>query len=127
MYAIFLLCAGAAVGIVLRLGLDVVAEQWFGSVFTWSAMGLNLAGSLALGALVGWLAFRTERGWTSPFRLFSVIGIVGGFTAFPVFALDFARVFDSGDIARGAGLMVASVALSLSAVFGGLYLVRSKA
>ena len=127
MYAIFLLCAGAAVGIVLRLGLDAVAEQWFGSVFTWSAMGLNLAGSLALGALVGWLAFRTERGWTQPFRLFSVIGVVGGFTAFPVFALDFARLFDSGDIARGAGLMVASVALSLTAVFGGLYLVRSKA
>ena len=127
MYAIFLLCAGAATGIVLRLGLDAVAEQWFGSVFTWSAMGLNLAGSLALGALVGWLAFRTERGWTQPFRLFSVIGIVGGFTAFPVFALDFARLFDSGDIVQGAGLMVASVALSLSAVFGGLYLVRSKA
>ena len=127
MYAIFLLCAGAAMGILLRLGLDAVAEQWFGSVFTWSTMGLNLAGSLALGALVGWLAFRTERGWTQPFRLFSVIGIVGGFTAFPVFALDFARLFDSGDIARGAGLMVASVALSLSAVFGGLYLVRSKA
>ena len=127
MYAIFLLCAGAILGIVLRQGLDAATEQWFGSVFTWSAMGLNLAGSFALGALVGWLAFRTERGWTRPFRLFSVIGIVGGFTAFPVFALDFARLFDSGDIARGAGLMVASVALSLSAVFGGLYLVRSKA
>jgi fluoride exporter len=127
MYAIFLLCAGAAMGIVLRLGLDAVTEQWFGSAFSWSAMGLSLLGSFALGALVGWLAFHTERGWTQPFRLFSVIGIVGGFTAFPVFALDFARLFDSGDIARGAGLMVASVALSLSAVFGGLYLVRSKA
>ncbi|MGE3245512.1 MAG: CrcB family protein, partial [Beijerinckiaceae bacterium] len=52
-------------------------------------------------------------------------GVLGGFTNFSSFSLDAALLWERGAIAAAASYVVASVVLSLAAVFAGLALMRS--
>ena len=54
-------------------------------------------------------------------------GILGGFTTFSSFSLDTAMLVQRGEVGLAAFYVAGSVALSLTAVFGGLALVRAVA
>ncbi|MFD0917875.1 fluoride efflux transporter CrcB [Pseudahrensia aquimaris] len=110
-------------------GLGATARHWaglavlrqFGPGFPWGTMGVNVLGSLAMGLLIGWLA---KRGGSMDFRLFAATGFLGGFTTFSAFSLDFANLWRQGDMTAAFGYAVASVVLSLLAVFAGLFIMR---
>ena len=58
-------------------------------------------------------------------QLFFVVGVLGGFTTFSAFALDFAvLLYERGRFALCLAYVGASVALSLAALFAGLYAAR---
>ena len=86
---------------------------------------MNVVGSFLIGVLAAWFAFRGDSYATQSLRLFLTTGILGGFTTFSAFSLDFALLFERGDATLAAIYVVASVALSLVAIFAGLWLVRS--
>lgn len=90
---------------------------------------MNVIGSLLIGAIAAWFAFRGDTGaiWSQPMRLFLTTGILGGFTMFSAFSLDFAVLFERGEVVLGIAYVLASVVLSLGAIFFGLFLVRSMA
>jgi CrcB protein len=125
MFATFLIFLGGGIGAAMRHGVNVTSAQIFGVTFPWGTMIVNVVGSLLIGAIAGYLAFRGDAIWTQPLRLFLTTGILGGFTTFSAFSLDFALLFERGEIGQGVAYVVASVALSLGAVFLGLFLVRS--
>ena len=127
MLSIFLVFVGGGIGAALRHGVNVAAAAWFGTGFPWGTMIVNVVGSFVIGALAAWFAFRGDAMWTQPLRLFLATGILGGFTTFSAFSLDFALLFERGEIGQGIAYVLASVALSLAAVFAGLFLVRSMA
>ena len=127
MLSIFLVFVGGGIGAALRHGVNVAAAAWFGTGFPWGTMIVNVVGSFVIGALAAWFAFRGDAMWTQPLRLFLATGILGGFTTFSAFSLDFALLFERGEIGQGIGYVLVSVALSLAAVFAGLFLVRSMA
>ena len=127
MLSIFLVFVGGGIGAALRHGVNVAAAAWFGTGFPWSTMIVNVVGSFVIGALAAWFAFRGDAMWTQPLRLFLATGILGGFTTFSAFSLDFALLFERGEIGQGIAYVLVSVALSLAAVFAGLFLVRSMA
>jgi CrcB protein len=58
-------------------------------------------------------------------RLFLTTGILGGFTTFSAFSLDFALLFERGEVAQSVFYVIASVLLSLAAIFLGLFVVRT--
>ena len=58
-------------------------------------------------------------------RLFLITGILGGFTTFSAFALDFAVLVERRDLIGAAGYVLASVGLSIIACFFGLAMVRA--
>jgi CrcB protein len=60
-------------------------------------------------------------------RAFLTTGILGGFTTFSTFSLDTALLIERGDWVGAALYIVGSVALSVAALFSGLWLVRSLA
>ncbi len=60
-------------------------------------------------------------------RAFLTTGILGGFTTFSAFSLDFALLVERKQFAAAFGYGAASVILSLAAIFAGLALVRSLA
>ncbi len=127
MLSIFLVFIGGGIGAALRHGVNVSAAAWFGTGFPWGTMIVNVVGSFVIGALTAWFAFRGDAMWTQPLRLFLATGILGGFTTFSAFSLDFALLFERGEIGQGIAYVLASVALSLAAVFAGLFVVRSMA
>ncbi len=121
---ILLVAAGGGIGAALRHLANLAALRLLGPGFPWSTLFVNIAGSLAMGLVVGWLA---RRGGTQEMRLFLATGILGGFTTFSAFSLDFAALWERGAIAAAFGYALSSVALSIAAVFAGLWLMRAAA
>lgn len=125
MYALFLVVAGGGIGAGLRHGLNIAAARWFGVEFPWGTLAVNVIGSFLIGALAAWFAFRGDNYTTNSLRLFLTTGILGGFTTFSAFSLDFVLLFERGDTMLAVVYVIASVVLSLAAIFAGLWLVRS--
>lgn len=127
MFSIFLIFVGGGIGAALRHGVNVGAAQWFGATFPWGTLIVNVVGSFLIGVLAAYFAFRGDAMWTQPLRLFFTTGVLGGFTTFSAFSLDFALLFERGEVAQALAYVLVSVALSLGAIFLGLFAVRSLA
>jgi CrcB protein len=83
---------------------------------------VNISGSLAMGLITGWFAFRNDS--SQLFRLFITTGIAGGFTTFSAFALDTALLWERGQYGIAALYSLSSVVVSIAAVFAGINVVR---
>ena len=125
MFATFLIFLGGGIGAALRHGVNVLSAQWLGVTFPWGTLIVNVTGSFLIGVLAAYFAFRGDAVWSQPLRLFLTTGILGGYTTFSAFSLDFALLFERGEIGQGVAYVLASVALSLAAVFLGLFVMRS--
>ena len=113
---------GGAIGSAMRYGVNVLSPRVVGGEFPMHTMIVNIAGCFAMGAIVSLAAHRLSL--SNELRLFLTTGILGGFTTFSAFALDFAVLVERRDFALGAIYLLASVILSLLAVFAGLAVVR---
>ena len=60
-------------------------------------------------------------------RVFLTVGICGGFTTFSTFSLDAIVLMQRGELWPAAAYIIASVVLSVLALFVGLQLVRAVA
>jgi len=96
--------------------------RWGGPNFPYATMVINISGSLIMGAVAGWFAFRGDA--SQHWRLFLTTGILGGYTTFSTFSLDAALLWERGEATLAAVYVVGSVVLSLVGIFGGLWLVR---
>ena len=114
---------GAAVGGALRHGVNVGSARMLGIDFPFGTLIVNIVGSLAMGLLAGYFAFRGDA--LQSWRLFLTTGILGGFTTFSAFSLDFAMLYERGELILSLGYILASVGLSITALFAGLWIVRS--
>ncbi|MCP4384986.1 MAG: fluoride efflux transporter CrcB [Hyphomicrobiales bacterium] len=120
-----LVFAGGGLGAAARHGVNLAAVRALGIGFPWGTLIVNVVGSVAMGLIAGWLAFRTEAGWTQHTRLLLTTGFLGGFTTFSAFSLDAALLWERGAIGHAGAYVVANVVLSIGGLFGGLWLVRS--
>ncbi len=114
---------GGAVGSVARYLAGVGAGRIFGVDFPWGTLLINIAGSFLIGVFVESFALR----WDLPqaARVFLTVGICGGFTTFSTFSLESFLLIERGQFGPAAAYIIASVALSIAALFGGLHLVRA--
>ncbi len=114
---------GGAIGAAARHGVNVWSGRWFGTEFPWHTLSVNLIGCFAMGLLTGLLALRLSVPQEA--RAFLATGILGGFTTFSAFALDFAMLVERKALVAAGVYAAASVLLSLVAVFSGLWLMRA--
>lgn len=120
---ILLVATGGAIGSVFRYLVGVWVLRQFGANFPWGTLTVNVIGSFAIGFLAELIVRRFD---ASPeMRLFLITGILGGFTTFSAFSLDVMSLFERGVAIAGMTYLVASVAISLGAVFAGLALGRA--
>ncbi len=120
----FLIVAiGGGIGAALRHLSNLAALRAFGPDFPWGTMGINIAGSLAMGLFIEVLA--RKFGGSRELQLFVATGILGGFTTFSAFSLDVAALFERGALAWAFAYAALSVLLSIAALFAGLWLARS--
>ena len=80
-------------------------------------------GSMGEALLAGWLALKGGA-QAEAVRLFAAVGVLGGFTTFSAFSLETALLIERRELALAAGYVVASVMLSIGALFVGLFIAR---
>lgn len=113
---------GGGLGAALRHGVNVGTARLFGASFPYGTLTVNIVGCLVMGLLTGYFAFKGDV--SQHWRLLLTTGILGGFTTFSAFSLDVAVLYERGDVALAALYVLASVVVSLAAVFAGLALMR---
>jgi fluoride exporter len=117
--------AGGAIGSALRYGINVWSGRVFGTEFPWGTVIVNIAGCLAMGLLIGAMALKLSV--SNEARAFLATGILGGFTTFSAFSLDFALLVERKSYGPAMAYGLASVGLSLAAIFVGLAISRALA
>jgi len=125
MYHLLLVAIGGALGSGLRHLVNLAALRLFGPAFPWGTLAVNIAGSFVMGLFVEVLARRF--GGSAELRLFVATGILGGFTTFSAFSLDVAVLYERGATAQAALYVAASLAVSVAALFVGMWLGKSLA
>ena len=113
---------GGGIGAALRHGCNLVISRALGTAFPFATLTENVLGSLIMGALAAYFAFKGDA--TQSWRLFLTTGILGGYTTFSAFSLDSALLYERGELGLAALYVLASVALSIGGLFAGLALVR---
>ncbi|RCW85607.1 fluoride efflux transporter CrcB [Phyllobacterium bourgognense] len=122
MNAILLVASGGAIGSVARYLVGVGMARAFGVAFPYGTLAVNVIGGFLMGLFIELLARRFEG--SPELRLFIAVGILGGFTTFSSFSLDVAVLWQRGELAIALFYMLASVILSIGALFLGLWLAR---
>lgn len=129
MTASLLVASGGAVGSWLRF---CVGRAWalaIGPVragaFPWSTLTVNVAGSLAMGLLAGWLARAGSQGEAT--RLLLAVGVLGGFTTFSSFSLETIQLIQNGQPALALAYLAVSLAAGLIGLWLGIQMMRAAA
>lgn len=111
---------GGAIGASLRYAVGLWVLRLMQPGFPVAVMGVNVIGSLLMGAFAVW---SIERGHAA-LNPFVMTGILGGFTTFSAFSLEVWTLIERGEV----GLMLAyvglSVVLSVGALALGIWLMK---
>lgn len=117
--------AGGAVGASARYGVALLWPAGPGA-FPWGTFWVNVAGC----ALIGVLMVLISEGGRSAHPLvrpFAGVGVLGGFTTFSTYAVDFARLLDAGEAGTALAYAGLTVAGALGAVWAAARLTRRAA
>lgn len=122
MKMVLMAAMGGAIGAAGRYLVGVGAVRLLGTGFPWSTLIVNVAGCLIMGLLIEAIALRYSI--SNEMRTFLATGILGGFTTFSAFSLDFAVLMERK--AQGLAMIYlgASVGFSVLALFAGLAIAR---
>ena len=122
MLNLLLVVVGGGIGAGIRHLTNIGALRLVGPNYPWGTMAINIVGSFAMGLFIAILA---RRGGSNELRLFVATGILGGFTTFSAFSLDFATLWERGATLPALGYALASVIGAIIALFLGLWLART--
>jgi CrcB protein len=122
MLNLLLVVVGGGIGAGIRHLTNMGALRLIGPNFPWGTMAINIVGSFAMGLFI---AIMARRGGSNELRLFVATGILGGFTTFSAFSLDFATLWERGATLSALGYALASAIGAIIALFLGLWLART--
>jgi CrcB protein len=112
-----LIFIGGGSGVLLRYWLGGIIQNWWGVTFPLGTLLVNVSGCLAMGFLatlwMGPVLIRDE------YRSAVLIGVLGGYTTFSSFGRETIALVHDGEWWRAGCYILASVALSLLAVWVG--------
>ena len=123
MLTLLFVALGGAFGAICRYLLGAQTLKAFGPSLPYGTFGANLIGGLLMGILIGVLALRggvDQEKW----RLLLGVGVLGGFTTFSSFSLETVLMIERRAYGLAAAYSLASVVLSVAALFAGLILTR---
>jgi CrcB protein len=110
------IAVGGALGAPARYAIGAAVHAAPGT-FPWATFAINVTGCLLIGFLAVVLTNRVGHPLVRPFL---VTGFLGAYTTFSTFAVDVDVLGKDGHLAIAAAYVVASLAVGLVAVVGGL-------
>ncbi len=113
---------GGGLGASARYGVNVLFGKLLGPGFPWQTMFENVLGCFIMGLLMELMALKLNV--SQELRAMLTTGVLGGFTTFSAFSLDFALLMEKKATLHAFAYAAASVLGSLLALFAGLYLIR---
>ncbi len=122
MNSLFPVMIGGAIGAGARHLVGQAMLARLGPGFPWWTLTINVVGGLLMGLLIGTLARGEGVGDTA--RLFIGVGILGGFTTFSSFSMEFWMLFERGQNAQAVAYVLASVVGAIAACGIGLLMMR---
>jgi CrcB protein len=114
---------GGGLGAALRHGVNLLSARALGTAFPYATAFENITGSLAMGLIAGYFAFRSGGGHQH-WQLFLTTGVLGGYTTFSTFSLDAMLLYERGALGLAALYILGSVVLSIAGLMAGLALAR---
>ncbi|MDX9905887.1 MAG: fluoride efflux transporter CrcB [Bacteroidales bacterium] len=115
--------AGGFLGSGLRYLVQRLVAIYLPVSFPFATLFINIFGSLLIGMIY---AAGDKSNILGPeLRIFLAIGVCGGFTTFSTFSLDTFNLIKDGAYLYVSLYILASVILSISATFGGIWIVKS--
>ena len=114
---------GGSLGSVARYLVSIGAGRLIDAPFPSGTLIINIAGSFLMGLLVE--AFALKWNASEPVRVFLLIGFCGGFTTFSTFSFDAVNLMERGAALPAFTYILASVTLSIAALYAGLHLMRA--
>lgn len=123
MMMVFWVALGGGIGAAARYLVGVQASRLFGLDFPWGTFIVNVLGSFAMGVIIALFAHRLEA--SQEVRAFLTTGILGGFTTFSAFSLDFVFLAERKAVAAAGFYVLGSVGFSILALFAGLWMIRA--
>ena len=123
MRLLLLVTVGGAIGSAGRYLVGIGVARAMGTAFPWSTLTVNIVGSFLMGLLADTILRRY--GGSPEMRAFLATGVLGGFTTFSAFSLDTATLIGRGESGPALGYIIASVAISLAALYAGGALSRA--
>ena len=122
MKLVLAIALGGAIGAVGRHYVSVAMTLLVGHGFPWGTLVVNISGSFLMGVLIETMALVWSP--SAELRALLTVGVLGAFTTFSTFSLDIATLYERGATLQLAVYIVASVAISILALFAGLRLMR---
>jgi fluoride exporter len=116
-----LVMAGAAIGGLGRYLLATAISARFPQRFWYGTVIVNITGCFLIGVV---MTILTQRQPNPNWRLFLVVGILGGYTTFSSFAYETYQLIKDGDFAKGFVNVAVSVIAGYLALWCGAVLVR---
>lgn len=113
---------GGALGSVLRYLMSMGVQNAVGRAFPLGTLTVNVLGSFAIGVLYVVLL---EKAAAAPWRLFWIVGVLGGFTTFSSFSLETFGLLSEGAYGKALLNVGLSVGLCLLATWAGIVAARS--
>jgi fluoride exporter len=123
MRLLILATLGGAIGSGARHLVNISLTRALGPAFPWATLTVNVVGSFLMGFLIDMIMRRF--GGSPEMRTFLATGILGGFTTFSAFSLDISTLLARDEILTALIYVLASVAISLLALYAGLALSRA--
>src|SRR3954471_1656955 len=102
---------GGGLRAAVRHGVNLASARLIGTAFPYATLFENVTGSLAMGLIAGYFAFKGDA--SQSWRLFLTTGILGGYTTFSAFSLDTALLYERGALGLAGLYVLLSVGLSI--------------
>ena len=118
MLNVALVAAGGAIGSVLRYLVGVWSVRIAGGVFPWGTLIVNVVGSFLIGFLVEFIARRLNA--SMEMRLFLMTGVLGGFTTFSTYNLEFITLLCTGSFTYACTYALLNIVITFLCCFAGL-------
>ncbi len=112
---------GGALGTAARYFCSLALARWFGEVFPWGTLFVNVTGSFIIGFFFTLTATGGRLLISPDWRIFVTVGFCGGFTTFSSFSLQTLALLRDGEWLLANLNAFGSLALCMASVWLGVF------